>query len=154
MNFSASKFHKSVLGLYEQATRVRLIVGDFKYKVRHGQLLGQGSMQPAPGCERYVFLLSYRDGENPTVKIINPPLRCRSDQSEIPHTYDPDEPCLFRPSIDWSNEQSLGSTIIPWLAAWLFYYEMWHATGEWLGGGEHPETNEDEISNTNDSSQE
>ncbi|EKK00114.1 hypothetical protein RBSH_04450 [Rhodopirellula baltica SH28] len=22
---------------------------------------------------------------------------------------------------------------------WLMYYEFWHATGEWLGGGEHPE---------------
>jgi hypothetical protein len=154
MSFTASKFHKRRYGLHEQATRIRLIVGDFKYAVRRGQLVGRGSMQPAPACETYLFSLSYRDGENPTVKIIDPPLRCRQDQSEIPHTYYPDEPCLFRPGIDWSREQSLATTIIPWLAAWLFYYEMWHATGEWLGGGDHPETDEDQVVNTNDSNQE
>jgi len=21
---------------------------------------------------------------------------------------------------------------------WLYYYEVWHLTDEWLGGGEHP----------------
>ena len=29
-------------------------------------------------------------------------------------------------------------TIVPWASLWLYYYEVWHATGEWLGGGEHP----------------
>jgi hypothetical protein len=32
----------------------------------------------------------------------------------------------------------LADTIIPLASLWLFYYEVWFATGEWLGGGEHP----------------
>ena len=29
-------------------------------------------------------------------------------------------------------------TIVPWLSLWLFYYEVWRATGTWYGGGTHP----------------
>jgi len=29
----------------------------------------------------------------------------------------------------------LADTIVPWLMSWLFFYEIWHAIGEWLGGG-------------------
>ncbi|HYM07249.1 MAG TPA: hypothetical protein VE377_25720 [Candidatus Dormibacteraeota bacterium] len=29
----------------------------------------------------------------------------------------------------------LSHSIIPWLALWLMFYEMWRATGEWYGGG-------------------
>jgi hypothetical protein len=29
----------------------------------------------------------------------------------------------------------IATTIIPWLSLWLYYYEVWHATGEWMGGG-------------------
>ena len=32
----------------------------------------------------------------------------------------------------------LATTIVPWCSEWLFYYELWLATGEWLGGGVHP----------------
>jgi hypothetical protein len=29
-------------------------------------------------------------------------------------------------------------SIVPWTSLWLYYYEIWHATGEWLGGGHDP----------------
>ena len=34
--------------------------------------------------------------------------------------------------------QKFAETIVPWACLWLYYYEVWHATGEWLGGGLHP----------------
>ena len=30
---------------------------------------------------------------------------------------------------------SVVNTIIPWTSEWLLHYELWHATGKWLGGG-------------------
>jgi hypothetical protein len=30
-------------------------------------------------------------------------------------------------------------TIVPWISEWLMYYELWLSTGEWLGGGIHPQ---------------
>lgn len=142
MSFSDDRFHKRIYGLHEQAARIRLICPDFKYSVRRGELVGTASMQPTPNCNTYVFSLRYRVGKHPKVTIVKPRLSCRPDQSEIPHTYDADEPCVFRPDADWSNEYFIATTVIPWLATWLFYYEVWHATGEWLGGGEHPEVQE------------
>jgi hypothetical protein len=47
--------------------------------------------------------------------------------------------CLYLPSADeWMPTQLIAETIVPWTSLWLFYYETWHATGEWLGGGDHP----------------
>jgi len=145
MSFTEDKFHTRVYGLPEQAARIQLICSDFKYTIRRGELVGKGSMQPAPYCRTYVFQLSYRIGKPPKITMINPQLRCRDDQDNIPHTYGPDEPCVFRPGVDWSQKDLIATTIIPWLAAWLFYYELWHATGEWFGGGEHPEVGEDAV---------
>jgi hypothetical protein len=28
--------------------------------------------------------------------------------------------------------------IIGWIALWLYYYEVWLITGNWLGGGHEP----------------
>jgi hypothetical protein len=36
---------------------------------------------------------------------------------------------------EWTNRKLIATTIIPWLMLWLLYYELWHATGIWQGGG-------------------
>ena len=146
MSFSGTSHFKQEFGIRDQAARIPLICPGFNYKLRDGQLVGTGSIQPAPLCDSYVFRLTYKCGEFPKVTIVNPPLRCRADQERIPHTYSPTEPCLFRPGTDWDSSQCIATTIIPWLAMWLSFYELWHATGEWLGGGEHPEMPEDSAS--------
>lgn len=142
MSFSATKFRKRIYGLPEQGARVRLVCPDFTYSIRGGELVGTGSIQPTPACALYRFKLCYRIARNPKVWILDPPLRGRGDETMIPHTYGPDEPCVYRPGIDWNDEKILASTIIPWLAMWLMYYEFWHATGEWCGGGEHPDVSD------------
>jgi hypothetical protein len=114
-----------------------LICPDFSYRVKRGLLCGRSHIVPSEGCRRYFFELSYRVGESPKITILEPRLTRRADGEKIPHTYSDDEPCLFRPWSDWSGEAPIAFTVIPWLALWLFYYEIWHATGVWLGGGEH-----------------
>ena len=47
--------------------------------------------------------------------------------------------CLYLPgSGQWTGEMVLATTVVPWAALWLYHYEMWHLTGEWLGGGHEP----------------
>ena len=29
--------------------------------------------------------------------------------------------------------------IPPWVSTWLYFYEVWYATGNWHGGGTHPD---------------
>jgi hypothetical protein len=48
--------------------------------------------------------------------------------------------CLFDPAADeWNGDKLIAETILPWAAEWLFFFEGWMATGDWLGGGRHPE---------------
>ena len=32
----------------------------------------------------------------------------------------------------------ISDSIVPWLALWLYYYELSLALGKWLGGGHEP----------------
>lgn len=36
----------------------------------------------------------------------------------------------------------LVDSVLLWASLWLFFYEVWLATGDWLGGGEHPDVND------------
>ena len=45
-----------------------------------------------------------------------------------------DELCLYYGN-QWDPGELIATTIVPWTSEWLEYYELWHATGLWLGGG-------------------
>ncbi len=52
----------------------------------------------------------------------------------IPHVFSDGSLCLHIPG-QWQSDMTIAEYIVPWIAEWLFYYEVWLATGEWLGGG-------------------
>lgn len=55
--------------------------------------------------------------------------------------------CLFNPTKgDWNSRMRIDSTILPWATLWLYFYEVWHATGAWLGGGDHPSAAQPNVS--------
>jgi len=82
---------------------------------------------------------------HPKIWVISPELEKRSDQNRIPHTYSGNRLCLFLPGTgEWSRDKLIADTIIPWASLWLYYYEVWHATGDWLGGGVHLLENKDD----------
>ena len=82
----------------------------------------------------------------PHVTIIDPLLNTRKENPNdpIPHIYRnefcPSQPilCLYDPQTDeWNTTKPIANTIIPWAIDWLVCYEIWHAIGEWTGGGRH-----------------
>ena len=95
---------------------------------------------PQPGYREW-----YR--EMPLVQVLDPHLRPNPDardEAPLPHVYlHPSDPpssplCLFDPrKNEWHAGMLIAKTIVPWAARWLWYYELWDATGEWHGGGEH-----------------
>jgi hypothetical protein len=56
----------------------------------------------------------------------------------LPHVYPLNTLCLFLGNREWHESIPIADTLVPWASEWLLYYELWLATGEWLGGGEHP----------------
>lgn len=77
----------------------------------------------------------------PEVFVEHPALKKRGD-SRIPHLYDHKrlKLCLWLPGQgEWTSAMWIADSVLLWAAEWLFFYEIWYATGEWLGGGAHPE---------------
>lgn len=86
----------------------------------------------------YKVRVVYRLGQHPVVNVIDPPLKAR-DGGRLPHVYSGDNLCLYHPDYDeWSGGRVIAETIVPWISEWLYFYEVWLVTEEWLGGGEHP----------------
>jgi hypothetical protein len=83
----------------------------------------------------------------PLVRVLSPPLQPRFEAAEeapLPHVYfsEPDltlSPlCLFDVEAnEWSHDDLIALTTVPWAADWLACYEGWLATGRWYGGGRH-----------------
>jgi len=103
----------------------------------HGPLLiAEGEVQPTAISETYHVRIEFEAGRSPNVWVLSPKLFCRVGTDRIPHMYDQKRLCLYLPgSGEWIGNMSLAHTVVPWISVWLFYYELWHATGEWLGGG-------------------
>ena len=83
-----------------------------------------------------------------SVTVLDPPVGPdpRGTGERVPHVYalgcPPAFPrlCLYDPVTDeWAPDLPIATTIIPWAIDWLFFYEEWVCTGEWKGGGRHPE---------------
>lgn len=104
-----------------------------------------GNLQPSPISEVYKVKIEYIFKGIPKVWVIHPKLLTRRNGERIPHTYSGNRLCLYLPSNkEWTRNQSIASTIVPWTSLWLYHYEVWHATGEWLGGGHGTPTDWDE----------
>lgn len=57
---------------------------------------------------------------------------------KVPHMYYDGSLCLFYSDYnEWKYSDSWADTLVPWACLWLYYYEIWLITDEWLGGGIH-----------------
>lgn len=83
----------------------------------------------------------------PVVRVLHPTLILNfnaEEEAPLPHVYfqGPDyrySPlCLFDPKAgEWDRTMLIASTTVPWTVRWLASYEIWEATGRWVGGGRH-----------------
>lgn len=128
------------LGLHEQLAFLRMAWPDFRTRVNVGQLVSIGTLCPDELSATYTIRISQRGGERPDVRVLEPQLRRRTPDERIPHMYEQARLCLYLPGArEWRFQDPIALTIVPWSSLWLYFYEVWHATGEWLGGGVHPE---------------
>lgn len=104
-----------------------------------------GRVTPFEGAGSYLIQIEYTIKDVPRVRILDPQLVVKQGDKRLPHTYPDKEnrrnrvrPCLFVPD-EWDARDSIAATIVPWTCEWLLHYEIWLVTGEWLGGGLHPE---------------
>lgn len=143
---SRGPFGSRRLNVRQQSAAIRVRWPGVQSEVRGSRLRCRGKVSPTLLGTEYQFRLEYSEGGLPRVWIEDPPLRPLTPGGRIPHTYGNEpgsspRPCIYHPDKgEWRSHRTIATTIIPWLHEWLFFYEIWHATGEWLGGGEHPST--------------
>lgn len=134
------------IGFREQAAYLRLRWPQFTTRVRGAVLISEGDLCPDELCSTYRIQIKYHGGGVPEVRVLLPQLRPREEGGRIPHMYDQEKLCLWLPgSGEWAADKLIAETFIPWASLWLYFYEVWHATGEWVGGGVEPDVKRQPI---------
>ena len=98
-------------------------------------------IQPTPLSKVYTLLLVYKERGIPYVYVLSPNLQQESGILTIPHLYDSNKLrlCLYYPSYnEFESNDYIAEQVVPWIKLWLYHYEVWLYTKEWLGGGIHP----------------
>jgi hypothetical protein len=127
------------LSLGQQALSMKKYFPDFTCSIVCNRIIWSGHIQPTNLSDMYKLRIEYSLSSWPKVMVIQPKLIVRPSEEEIPHMYCQQHLCLYRPGrFEWGPDMFISQSIIPWASLWLYYYEIWFATGKWLGGGEHP----------------
>ena len=122
----------------QQAYFLKLTFPEFRVGTARNQLRCVGRLQPTATSDKYTFELEYKVPTRPHVRVIRPELRLAEGHTKLPHVFPGNELCLYM-SPEWRPDRRIDQFIIPWISLWLFFYEVWLASGEWLGGGHEPD---------------
>ncbi len=94
------------------------------------RLVCRGRITPDPDCATYEIQIEYSPRTVPIVRVLSPDLV----KSPKIHRYAGGNLCLYFPPEDpWKPSDLIYRKIIPWIAEWLLYYEIFLVTGEWQG---------------------
>ncbi len=140
---SKKSYFKSVpIPLIQQKVSLCANYADSSCVIKNDSLLWSAKIKPTPLSKEYSVIMTYKMKKNPKIWIIGDELD-KLDSPDFPHKYDISAKdkyvriCLYRYS-EFDSTKYLANTIVPWIIEWLYYYELWLTTGNWLGGGEHP----------------
>lgn len=137
------KFLKEkTISLFDQKISLKMAYKDSSCEIKGNTLFWIGDIQPTPISRIYTVALKFRMWGIPQIWIMGDSLK-NLDSPDFPHKYEINidmkmvRVCLYRYR-EFNTCKFLSKTIIPWTVEWLYFYELWLATGEWCGGGEHP----------------
>jgi hypothetical protein len=121
------------LTLALQSFHVRRRYPSFSYQRVGAEAVWRGVLQPRAISPAYRVEVRYRIDGIPCVRVLWPAIGI-----EAPHRYSDGTLCLYwHEEWIWHPNELIAETIIPWTALWLYYYELWLDTGEWLGTSSH-----------------
>lgn len=113
-------------------------------EIKKNVLFWKGNIKPTPLSKEYEVVIIYQINALPRIQVFVTGENLKElDNPDFPHKYKIIKDkhtvkiCLDRYQV-FNKYKYISNTIIPWTIEWLYYYEIWLATGKWLGGGEHP----------------
>ncbi|MBS7327126.1 MAG: hypothetical protein KIG68_00015 [Oxalobacter sp.] len=126
--------------LAKQAHYLRLIYPESKCFTRFNKLTWFGKIKPSPISRIYKIKISCDGFKRPKVILYGDNLR-GIEKADFPHKFNVNleksevELCLHMFHEFSHKKHLIADTIVLWTQEWLFFYEIWLETGEWLGGG-------------------
>ncbi len=86
-------------------------------------------LKPTSMSAVYTIELLYEFGKTPKVRVIEPEVI-----EKAPHMYLGGYLCThYNEWLNWNSTLKISDVILPWVSDWLFYFEIWKATGRWYG---------------------
>lgn len=132
-----SKFVTACLTNAQQIGRMASNHRQFRCVLRRGATRWTGDLLPSALSDNYTVQIDYQFRRRPKVSVLHPRLTSRKPGERIPHTFSDGTICLHLRE-EWNAARFIADTIVPWMSLWLLHYEIWHALGEWKGGGHEP----------------
>lgn len=95
-------------------------------------------LHPQANSDFYDIEIRYADAWTYPKVYVKTPLALYPKADKLPHVFDAEKQqiCLNF-NKEWDKTRAISPYYVPWASEWLFYYEAWVITGEWLGGGIH-----------------
>lgn len=101
----------------------------FKSKRIGDKVVFTGELFIKPELPQYTVSIEYNGNNRPKVKVISPDL-----VEKPPHTFSDKSLCLYHSSnFNWSAEKLIAKQIMDWTIEWIYFYEYWLQTGNWIG---------------------
>lgn len=96
-------------------------------------------LQPTEFSKKYKIRLKGKLGNTKIqVFVIDPKINQFYNKKIVPHMYKDGSLCLYYPKYQERKDDDFwAATLVPWTSLWLYYFEIWQQTGNWLGEGIH-----------------
>lgn len=121
--------------LYEQLQDIVRKFPFLKCRLKKNRLCCVGTFKSSLSGSEYEVKIIKQGNNPPRVKIIKPSIRKK-------HVYPDGSLCFYHyKNFKWDNNYLISDYHIPWTSAWIYFYEVWLITDEWVA---------DEVSHEND----
>jgi hypothetical protein len=97
---------------------------EFLATKRGNEGIWEGRFQPSEACATYLVRISALSGSRPLVWVLEPELRVPPDKWLEIHRFSDGGLCLHLHE-QWTADQFIADTIVPWTSLWLINYEYW-----------------------------
>ena len=101
----------------------------FQNKRKGNSIVFTGDLLVTPELPIYNVSVEYRGNLRPVVKVNFPAL-----VENPPHFYKEDKSlCLYHnDNFKWNTNKLIAKEIMHWTISWIYFYEYWKQTGEWI----------------------
>lgn len=127
INMRCFRHHANV---EKQIGAMRSLYPNFHAIKENNQLTFVGILQVRENLPEYKVRIEYKASLDPYVFVVSPKL-----VDNAPHIYrETKRLCLYYPAnYNWNADKLIAKDIVPWTAAWIYFYEYWLRTGKWIG---------------------